>query len=127
MSLTAIWARTSARLENAGYVEIEKSFVGKKPRTRVSLTRAGAAPSTPTFNTCRTSSMLQVDCLSKRYGERVAVNAISFRIAQGETVGLLGPNGAGKTTAIAMISGISRPDSGKVRLGGMSLTRMPMH
>jgi ABC-2 type transport system ATP-binding protein len=65
--------------------------------------------------------MLQVDCLSKRYGDRVAVNAISFSIAQGETVGLLGPNGAGKTTAIAMISGISRPDSGGVSLGGVSL------
>jgi ABC-2 type transport system ATP-binding protein len=67
--------------------------------------------------------MLQVDRLSKRYGERVAVNAISFSIAQGETVGLLGPNGAGKTTAIAMISGISRPDSGEVRLGGRSLAQ----
>jgi linearmycin/streptolysin S transport system ATP-binding protein len=65
--------------------------------------------------------MLQVDRLSKRYGDRVAVNAISFSIAQGETVGLLGPNGAGKTTAIAMISGISRPDSGEVSLGGVSL------
>jgi ABC-2 type transport system ATP-binding protein len=66
--------------------------------------------------------MLQVDRLSKRYGERVAVNAISFSIAQGETVGLLGPNGAGKTTAIAMISGISRPDGGEVNLGGVSLS-----
>ena len=67
--------------------------------------------------------MLQVDRLSKRYGERVAVNAISFSIAQGETVGLLGPNGAGKTTAIAMISGISRPDGGEVTLGGVSLAK----
>jgi ABC-2 type transport system ATP-binding protein len=65
--------------------------------------------------------MLQVDRLSKRYGDRVAVNAISFSIAQGETVGLLGPNGAGKTTAIAMISGISKPDGGEVSLGGVSL------
>jgi ABC-2 type transport system ATP-binding protein len=67
--------------------------------------------------------MLQVDKLSKRYGDRVAVNAISFNIAKGETVGLLGPNGAGKTTAIAMISGISKPDSGEVSLGGVSLAR----
>jgi ABC-2 type transport system ATP-binding protein len=67
--------------------------------------------------------MLQVDRLSKRYGGRVAVNAISFSIAQGETVGLLGPNGAGKTTAIAMISGISRPDGGEVTLGGVSLAQ----
>jgi ABC-2 type transport system ATP-binding protein len=67
--------------------------------------------------------MLQVDRLSKRYGDRVAVDAISFSVAQGETVGLLGPNGAGKTTAIAMISGISRPDGGEVSLGGVSLAR----
>jgi ABC-2 type transport system ATP-binding protein len=67
--------------------------------------------------------MLQVESLSKRYGERVAVNAISFSIAQGETVGLLGPNGAGKTTAIAMISGISRPDGGEVTLSGVSLAQ----
>jgi ABC-2 type transport system ATP-binding protein len=67
--------------------------------------------------------MLQVDRLSKRYGDRVAVNVISFSIAQGETVGLLGPNGAGKTTAIAMISGISKPDSGEVTLSGVSLAR----
>jgi ABC-2 type transport system ATP-binding protein len=67
--------------------------------------------------------MLQVERLSKRYGQRVAVNAISFSISQGETVGLLGPNGAGKTTAIAMISGISRPDGGQVSLGGVSLAQ----
>jgi ABC-2 type transport system ATP-binding protein len=51
------------------------------------------------------------------------VNAISFSIAQGETVGLLGPNGAGKTTAIAMISGISKPDGGEVSLAGVSLAQ----
>jgi ABC-2 type transport system ATP-binding protein len=67
--------------------------------------------------------MLQVNLLSKRYGERVAVNAISFSIAQGETVGLLGPNGAGKTTAIAMISGLSKPDGGEVSLGGVNLAQ----
>jgi ABC-2 type transport system ATP-binding protein len=67
--------------------------------------------------------MLQVEGLCKRYGERVAVNAISFGIAQGETVGLLGPNGAGKTTVIAMISGISKPDGGQVSLGGLTLAQ----
>ena len=67
--------------------------------------------------------MLQVDRLSKRYGQRVAVDAVSFSITQGETVGLLGPNGAGKTTAIAMISGISKPDGGEVTLGGVHLAQ----
>jgi ABC-2 type transport system ATP-binding protein len=67
--------------------------------------------------------MLQVDRLSKRYGDRLAVNSISFSIAAGETVGLLGPNGAGKTTAIALISGIARADSGQVSLDGLQVTQ----
>lgn len=67
--------------------------------------------------------MLQVEQLSKRYGGRLAVNAVSFAIDRGETVGLLGPNGAGKTTAIAMISGIVRPDGGQVSLGGVRVTQ----
>jgi ABC-2 type transport system ATP-binding protein len=67
--------------------------------------------------------MLQVEQLSKRYGDRLAVNAVSFAIAAGETVGLLGPNGAGKTTAIAMISGITRPDGGQVSVGGVRVTQ----
>jgi ABC-2 type transport system ATP-binding protein len=67
--------------------------------------------------------MLQVEQLSKRYGDRLAVDAISFAIAAGETVGLLGPNGAGKTTAIAMISGITRPDGGQVSVGGVRVTQ----
>ena len=67
--------------------------------------------------------MLLIEQLSKRYGDRLAVNGISFAIAAGETVGLLGPNGAGKTTAIAMISGVVRPDGGHVILGGVRVTQ----
>ena len=60
--------------------------------------------------------MLVVEGLTKRYGERVAVAGISFRLARGECLGLLGPNGAGKTSTLAMISGIAQPDGGAVRL-----------
>jgi ABC-2 type transport system ATP-binding protein len=67
--------------------------------------------------------MLQVEQLSKRFGSRLAVDAISFTVSAGETVGLLGPNGAGKTTAIAMISGIARPDGGHVALDGVRVTQ----
>ena len=66
--------------------------------------------------------MLQIEGLTKRYGVRIAVDAIAFGIARGETVGLLGPNGAGKTSTIAMISGITCPDAGRVTLGGTPLT-----
>jgi ABC-2 type transport system ATP-binding protein len=67
--------------------------------------------------------MLQVENLYKRYGTRTAVDGISFEVAAGQTVGLLGPNGAGKTTAIAMISGITRPDEGQITLQGARLTQ----
>jgi ABC-2 type transport system ATP-binding protein len=67
--------------------------------------------------------MLNVAQLSKSYGDRRAVDGISFAVADGETVGLLGPNGAGKTTVIAMISGIARPDAGQVSVGGVSVTQ----
>jgi ABC-2 type transport system ATP-binding protein len=67
--------------------------------------------------------MLRVEQLCKRYGDRLALDAVSFAIASGETVGLLGPNGAGKTTAIALISGIARPDRGQVSLNGVRVTQ----
>ena len=50
-----------------------------------------------------TAPLLVCHDLRKRYGERTAVDGISFQIAAGETYGLLGPNGAGKTTTISMI------------------------
>jgi ABC-2 type transport system ATP-binding protein len=62
--------------------------------------------------------MLEVEGLTRRYGARVAVAGISFRIGRGESVGLLGPNGAGKTSTLAMISGIAKPDAGNVRFDG---------
>jgi ABC-2 type transport system ATP-binding protein len=67
--------------------------------------------------------MLRVEQLCKHYGDRLALDAVSFAIASGETVGLLGPNGAGKTTAIALISGIARPDRGQVSLNGVRVTQ----
>ena len=62
--------------------------------------------------------MLEVEGLTRRYGTRVAVAGISFRIGRGESVGLLGPNGAGKTSTLAMISGIAKPDAGTMKFAG---------
>jgi ABC-2 type transport system ATP-binding protein len=58
--------------------------------------------------------------LRRTYGSVVAVDGLSLRIAPGETVALLGPNGAGKSTTIDMLLGLSRPDSGEVRLFGQA-------
>jgi len=59
--------------------------------------------------------------LVRRFGDRVAVDGISFEVRAGESVGLLGPNGAGKTTTFSMVTGLLRPDSGELLLGGAAL------
>jgi len=69
--------------------------------------------------------MLHVEHLVKRYGERIAVDGVSFRAERGLTVGLLGPNGAGKTTTLAMITGLTPPDGGTVDVGGSTLAADP--
>ena len=62
--------------------------------------------------------LLEVNGLVKRYGERPAVDGLSFAVAPGEIYGLLGPNGAGKTTTIRVITGLLAPTAGSVRVGG---------
>ena len=69
--------------------------------------------------------MISVQVLVKRFGELRAVDRISFEVARGELFGLLGPNGAGKTTTISMVSGLLRPDEGKVMLGEYNLWESP--
>ncbi len=62
--------------------------------------------------------VLQVKSLTKKFGEFVAVNNISFNLREGEILGLLGPNGAGKTTTIQMLLGITTPTGGEVHYFG---------
>jgi len=76
----------------------------------------------------RTStSVLEGTRLVKSFKDRRVVNEVSVRVEQGEIVGLLGPNGAGKTTTFYLITGLIRPDAGRVRLDGLDLTRAPMY
>ncbi len=65
--------------------------------------------------------MLSVKGLSKSYGERRAVDGVSFEVQRGQTVGLLGPNGAGKSTTVSMICGLVAPDRGTVTLDGETI------
>ncbi len=70
--------------------------------------------------------MIQVENLRKSYGSTQAVGGISFAVAPGEIYGLLGPNGAGKTTTISCISGLLRPDGGRVLIDGIDLAADPI-
>jgi ABC-2 type transport system ATP-binding protein len=62
--------------------------------------------------------VLELDQVRKVYDLQIAVNSISFKVPKGSIFGLLGPNGAGKTSTIRMITGITLPDSGSIRLFG---------
>jgi lipopolysaccharide export system ATP-binding protein len=70
---------------------------------------------------------LRAEGLVKAYRGRRVVDGVSFHVAPGEVVGLLGPNGAGKTTSFNMVVGLVTPEAGKVLLGEIDLTRLPMH
>jgi len=61
--------------------------------------------------------MLRVEGLTKRYGDRLAVNGVSFTVDEGEIVGFLGPNGAGKSTTLRMITGYLPPSAGAIQVG----------
>ena len=65
--------------------------------------------------------MVIAEEISKRYGQMVAVDRLTVSIRKGEIYGFLGPNGAGKTTTIKMLTGILRPDSGKITVLGMDM------
>jgi len=68
---------------------------------------------------------LQIDGITKRYGEVHAVRDVTLDIADGELVVLLGPSGCGKTTTLRVVAGFAEPTSGAVRLGERDITRLP--
>ncbi len=72
-------------------------------------------------------SVLRAEGLRKTYSRRKVVNNVAVELAQGEIVGLLGPNGAGKTTTFYLITGLIRPDAGRICLDDVDITRQPMY
>lgn len=71
--------------------------------------------------------LLETQGLVKEYGSRRVVNSVDINVKRGEIVGLLGPNGAGKTTSFYMITGIVRPDKGRIIFDKQDITDMPLH
>ncbi len=73
--------------------------------------------------------MIVIDHISKKYGQQVAVDDLSFEVKPGVVTGFLGPNGAGKSTTMRMIIGLDRPDTGQITIDGKRYTehRAPIH
>ena len=69
--------------------------------------------------------MVEVKDLKKRYGDKQAVNGISFTVKKGEIFGILGPNGAGKTTTLEMMETLRPIDSGSVKIDGIDVKKDP--
>jgi branched-chain amino acid transport system ATP-binding protein len=66
-------------------------------------------------------TLLAVDGVSKKFGEVVVANDVTFQLAEGESMGIVGPNGAGKTSLFGIISGDLRPDEGTIALDGVNM------
>ncbi len=73
------------------------------------------------------TALLMLDLLTRRFGGITAVDALSMRLEAGEIHGLIGPNGAGKTTTLDLISGLTAPTSGRMRLLQTDVTGDPAH
>ena len=91
----------------------------------------GTSPDPPADGASRTrvtgAPHLAVQSVTCRFGGLVAVNDVSFEVAEGEIFGIIGPNGAGKTTLFNLITGITRPSGGQVVYRGGDLTGRPPH
>jgi len=105
----------------------------EKSRRAVDGARRGAAPTpaarvaAPASHAIADEDRLVVTGIAKSYRRRTVVRDVSLALGRGEAVGLLGPNGAGKTTVFYMITGLIRPDHGRITLDGFDITGLPMY
>lgn len=94
------------------------------PRSRVQVLADGHGDPRRGFDP---KDRLIVDGVKKTFKKRMVVKGVSVNLKRGESVGLLGPNGAGKTTVFYMITGLIKPDDGKVFIDGFDVTSLSMY
>ena len=100
----------------------------RSPWRRLAHTeRGGARTGRDQDAGARMTRLLSVEKLSKSFGGLQAVAELSFGVDEGQILGIIGPNGAGKTTAVNLVSGVIKPTSGRVTLGGKDVTGHPPH
>ncbi|HSC71286.1 MAG TPA: ATP-binding cassette domain-containing protein, partial [Candidatus Methylomirabilis sp.] len=72
-------------------------------------------------------AILTTEGVTKNFGGLRAVNALDLAVEEGKLTSVIGPNGAGKTTLFNLITGLIRPDAGRVLFRGEDITRLPIH
>lgn len=110
----------------------EESALPNADATDIDIAAAEGAP-TPHFDAdtalpppvAAESLALEMVGVSKRYGGRAAIEALTFEVRAGQSFGIVGPNGAGKTTTISIATGLLRPDEGSVRVDGIDVWKEP--
>ncbi|WP_158817205.1 ABC transporter ATP-binding protein [Methylocapsa sp. S129] len=110
---------TSVAFGAAAFDEIEAPAAGARPASPPSEGRA------PRFDATATSPALRLEAITLSFGGVVALADVDLAVEPGEIRAIIGPNGAGKSSLINVISGIYRPDSGRVRIGAQSFTQAP--
>lgn len=101
----------------------------RKPHAMTDLVQAPRATTPDAVDAASLAAHggLEVISIAKSYDKRTVLTDISLSVAKGEVLGLLGPNGAGKTTCFYSIMGLVRPDSGRILMDGVDVTRLPMY
>ena len=94
-----------------------------KPRLNIGAVRSSFAP----WADPSATPLVRFENVTKRFGDDVAVDAVSLDIYEGEFFALLGPSGCGKTTLMRMLAGFETPDGGRITLGGQDLAGRPPH
>src|SRR5215203_2806431 len=91
-----------------------------------SRTRFRPRPTSNSRRFFRTSMSIELRQISKQFGDVVAVDRVSFTVAQGELMAILGPSGGGKTTVLRMIAGLEMPSSGDILFNGQRMNDVPV-
>ena len=123
-------ATTAMSLAPAQRGEQSSDRVDGQPREDGAVPRATAPVATAGGDGVAGESqdgVLSIEHIRKAYKARRVVQDVSMMVRRGEAVGLLGPNGAGKTTTFYMITGLVRPDAGRIALDGNDVTSLPMY
>ena len=111
---------TASVLDLAEMTALEDTLDTHALAEKMAEAPANAAPPIP-------QGGLEVVSIAKSYDKRAVLSDISLTVGKGEVLGLLGPNGAGKTTCFYSIMGLVRPDSGRILMDGIDVTKLPMY